>query len=37
MEENTQLTDIFIICVKNKLFLSVNKPHNLMHQPNSYL
>jgi hypothetical protein len=35
MEENTPLIDSLIICVKNKLFGRVKKPHELMHQPNS--
>jgi hypothetical protein len=33
MEENIQLIDCVIICGKNKLFGSVTKPHELMHQP----
>jgi hypothetical protein len=30
----TKLNDYLIICVKNKFFESVKKPHELMHQPN---
>jgi hypothetical protein len=30
------MIDCLIICVKNKLFESVNEPHELMHQTNIY-
>jgi hypothetical protein len=36
MEENTQLIECLIICVKNKLFRSVKEQHVLIHQPTSY-
>jgi hypothetical protein len=29
------ITDCLIICVRNKLFGSVKKPHECMHQPNT--
>jgi hypothetical protein len=35
MEENTLVIDCLIIYVENKLFGSVKKPHELMHQPNT--
>jgi hypothetical protein len=35
MGENTKLSVCLIICVKNKLFGNVTKPHELMHHPNS--
>jgi hypothetical protein len=33
MEENTKLNVCYIICVKMKLFISVETPHERMHQP----
>jgi hypothetical protein len=35
IEKNTKFIDCLIICVKNKLFGSVKKPYERMHQSNT--